>query len=165
MKMLHGLTGKQLAKLRKTAGLSQIELAGLAGTGRHAVSYWECKDQIDLRAWAVRRFLAALGLPDYFRSKRARASWGFISLDRRSSAPISSRTVSAVTASTHRVACGAKTRTGAPCRMKSVRGRKRCKFHSGLSTGPKTQEGRERIADAQRRRWRETLNATELQDR
>jgi hypothetical protein len=30
----------------------------------------------------------------------------------------------------------------------------RCRLHGGLSTGPKTQEGRERIAEAQRQRWR-----------
>jgi hypothetical protein len=37
--------------------------------------------------------------------------------------------------------------------MKSEAGRRRCKFHGGLSTGPKTAEGRARIAEAQRRRW------------
>jgi hypothetical protein len=29
----------------------------------------------------------------------------------------------------------------------------RCRFHRGLSTGPKTKEGKARIAAAQRRRW------------
>ena len=29
----------------------------------------------------------------------------------------------------------------------------RCRLHGGLSTGPKTPEGRARIAEAQRRRW------------
>lgn len=52
-----------------------------------------------------------------------------------------------------RVLCGAKTRKGTPCRCKSEAGKRRCKFHGGLSTGPKTQEGRDRIAEAQRRRW------------
>jgi hypothetical protein len=28
-------------------------------------------------------------------------------------------------------------------------------FHGGLSTGPKTEAGRARIAEAQRRRWRD----------
>lgn len=38
--------------------------------------------------------------------------------------------------------CGAKTkRSGKPCRMKPIEGRKRCKFHGGMSTGPKTLEG------------------------
>jgi hypothetical protein len=32
-------------------------------------------------------------------------------------------------------------------------GKRRCRFHGGLSTGPKTEEGRARIAEAQRRRW------------
>jgi len=54
---------------------------------------------------------------------------------------------------TRRVICGAKTRKGAPCRMKSEPGKKRCKFHGGKSTGPRTRVGRQRIAEAQRRRW------------
>lgn len=49
--------------------------------------------------------------------------------------------------------CGAKTRKGAPCRNKPIRGKDRCKFHGGGSTGPKTREGRDRIAEAQRQRW------------
>ena len=52
-----------------------------------------------------------------------------------------------------RVICGAMTRKGLPCRNKSEPGRLRCKFHGGLSTGPKTAEGLKRIADAQRLRW------------
>ena len=39
--------------------------------------------------------------------------------------------------------CGATTKTsGKPCRMKPIEGRKRCKFHGGMSTGPKSIEGR-----------------------
>jgi len=49
--------------------------------------------------------------------------------------------------------CGAKTRHGTPCQMKPVSRSRRCRLHGGLSTGPKTAEGRERIAEAQRRRW------------
>jgi hypothetical protein len=33
-------------------------------------------------------------------------------------------------------------------------GKARCRLHGGLSTGPKTEAGRTRIAEAQRRRWR-----------
>src|SRR5262245_39743416 len=50
--------------------------------------------------------------------------------------------------------CCAKTRAGAPCIMRVVTGKRRCRFHGGLSTGPSTVEGRARIAEAQRRRWR-----------
>ncbi len=49
--------------------------------------------------------------------------------------------------------CGAKTRKGMPCQMKPARGTGRCRLHGGLSTGPRTAEGRQRIAEAQRRRW------------
>ncbi|OOY26786.1 hypothetical protein BMI90_16410 [Thioclava sp. L04-15] len=52
-----------------------------------------------------------------------------------------------------RVRCGAKTRKGHPCKVLSLPGKRRCKFHGGLSTGPKTPEGIERIREAQRRRW------------
>jgi hypothetical protein len=33
-------------------------------------------------------------------------------------------------------------------------GKARCRLHGGLSTGPRTEAGRARIAEAQRRRWR-----------
>nr|WP_297781307.1 HGGxSTG domain-containing protein [uncultured Roseovarius sp.] len=50
--------------------------------------------------------------------------------------------------------CRAKTRKGKPCRAKPLPGKSRCKFHGGMSTGPRTPEGRMRIAKAQGRRWR-----------
>lgn len=56
-------------------------------------------------------------------------------------------------AARYRQPCGAKTRKGHPCLNKSEAGRRRCKFHGGKSTGPKTPEGKARIAEAQRRRW------------
>ena len=58
-----------------------------------------------------------------------------------------------------RVPCGARTRKGQPCRLLSEPGRKRCKFHGGMSTGPRTAEGRARIAEAQRRRWAQWATA------
>ena len=44
--------------------------------------------------------------------------------------------------------CGAKTRSGQPCFKFPIRGKKRCRLHGGLSTGPRTPEGRARIAAA-----------------
>lgn len=52
-----------------------------------------------------------------------------------------------------RPACGAKNRKGQPCANKAMSGRRRCRFHGGLSTGPKTPAGRARIAAAQKLRW------------
>ena len=49
--------------------------------------------------------------------------------------------------------CGAKTRAGHPCQRKGLGRGGRCPNHGGASTGPKTPEGRQRIAEAQRRRW------------
>ena len=40
------------------------------------------------------------------------------------------------------------------CQVRAEPGKARCRFHGGKSTGPKTQAGRNRIAEAQRRRWR-----------
>lgn len=44
--------------------------------------------------------------------------------------------------------CGAKTRKGTPCKLPAdVWGRGRCKFHGGMSTGPKTAEGKQKSAE------------------
>jgi hypothetical protein len=44
-----------------------------------------------------------------------------------------------------RVQCGGKRRRdGQPCQALSVPGKRRCKWHGGASTGPKTPEGKER---------------------
>jgi len=58
-------------------------------------------------------------------------------------------------ASKRRVRCCAKTRKGTPCKNMSEPGKQRCKFHGGMSTGPKSFEGKEKIAEAQRKRWAE----------
>ena len=50
--------------------------------------------------------------------------------------------------------CGAKTRAGSCCQVRAEPGKARCRFHGGKSTGPKTEAGRNRIAEAQRQRWR-----------
>lgn len=55
--------------------------------------------------------------------------------------------------------CGAKTRSGEPCKAKAMPGKRRCKNHGGMSTGPKTPEGRARIAAAARQRHVEPVHA------
>jgi len=42
--------------------------------------------------------------------------------------------------------CLAKTRGGFPCQKAAIAGKGRCRLHGGASTGPRTEEGRERIA-------------------
>lgn len=151
------MTGADLRAARKAAGLSQIDLAQRARIGRHAVQYWEGKARLSQRSWAVRRMAEALGLRDISTPLRAGAGWG----DRLLAAERDELAIKlaalaereAQRAAHRRVRCGAKTRKGTACRHKSELGKRRCKFHGGMSTGARTPEGRERIAEAQRRRW------------
>jgi hypothetical protein len=62
--------------------------------------------------------------------------------------------------SLERSRCDAKTRSGAPCAKHPIKGKRRCRLHGGLSTGPKTVAGKARIAAAQLKHgryvnWRE----------
>ena len=53
----------------------------------------------------------------------------------------------------NRVICGARRRCdGQPCQALSVSGKKRCKWHEGCSTGPRTVEGKARVAANLRKR-------------
>jgi transcriptional regulator with XRE-family HTH domain len=158
------VTGAELRAHRKAAGLSQATLAQRAGIGRDAVGYWEAKAQLSPRGWAVNCMVRALGLDPsaVLLDTNARAGgWGLngwqemearllADFDRRMEAR---RAREADKWARRRVLCGAKTRKGAPCQNKSEPGKRRCKFHGGKSTGPRTTEGRARIAEAQRKRW------------
>lgn len=150
------MTGAELKARRLANGWSQRELARRAGVHHRAVQYWEAKAALDCHAHAVLRMAEALG----WRIMRttARARGGVLSNDEaellvdvllRMPKPLARRLMN------YRVTCGAKTRKGTPCRAKSEPNRRRCRFHGGLSTGPRTAEGRERIVEAQRRRWAE----------
>lgn len=45
-----------------------------------------------------------------------------------------------------RVSCGARRRRdGKPCEALSVPGKKRCRWHGGMSTGPRTPEGKAKV--------------------
>ncbi|OHC43068.1 MAG: hypothetical protein A2092_18005 [Rhodobacteraceae bacterium GWE1_64_9] len=151
------MTGAELAAIRKAAGLSQIELAHRVGIGRHTVSYWENRPRVIRHAWAVQRMAEVLPLPDFFTPVCARTGWGVIAdldCNARLAAEIAAwRARHDARQARKRQTCGAKTRKGTPCRSLSEPGKRRCKFHGGKSTGAKTPEGRERIAQAQRRRW------------
>lgn len=44
--------------------------------------------------------------------------------------------------------CGARTKaTGNPCKRKDIYKSGRCKLHGGLSTGPRTKEGKQKSAE------------------
>ncbi|WP_281251069.1 HGGxSTG domain-containing protein [Thioclava marina] len=98
-----------------------------------------------------------LPLPYFATPIRTRTGWG-VSGHEEFTASIEAKLLAAferaaARAAKRRVRCGAKTRKGVPCRCLSEPGKRRCKFHGGRSTGPKTTEGIERIREAQLRRW------------
>lgn len=43
--------------------------------------------------------------------------------------------------------CGARTRSGKPCGMTALHANGRCVWHGGMSTGPRTPEGRARALE------------------
>jgi hypothetical protein len=61
-----------------------------------------------------------------------------------------------------RARCGARTRKGTPCQARCVDGKERCRLHGGCSTGPKTVEGRVRIAESNRRRAAQARAGSDL---
>ena len=52
--------------------------------------------------------------------------------------------------------CLAKTRRGTECQRPAITGAGRCRLHGGRSTGPRTEEGRARIAAANTKHGRKT---------
>ena len=59
------------------------------------------------------------------------------------------------------VKCLAKTRLGTKCQKPPLKGKKRCRLHGGLSSGPRTAEGRARIAAAHFRHGRRSKKFVE----
>ena len=153
------MTGADLKAERKAAGLSQAKLASLAGIHRLSVCYWEKKSVVGRRYdWAANRMLEVLGIKVlyvYAPSTRARGDGVLVDsqqewLDRQY-ARLKEKALEQ--AARYRQPCSAKTRKGHPCRLMSERGKRRCKFHGGMSTGPRTAAGKAKIAAVQRKRW------------
>jgi len=139
-------TPQELKARRKKAGWTQRQLAEKAGVHCQTVKYWEGHDRF-VAGWAVDRFnraFIAANIPD----------------------PIPARFLLPKHPPTRRPLCGAMNRKGTPCKARALPGKRRCKFHGGMSTGPKTPEGRARIAEAQRNRWQNggTINNGKKQD-
>nr|WP_129632798.1 HGGxSTG domain-containing protein [Tropicimonas sp. IMCC6043] len=85
----------------------------------------------------------ALGLPYFPHPSRVRAGWGDRlkteeSLLEALFRPQGEKRKEAEKSAKRRVQCGAKTRKGTPCRAMSEPGKRRCRFHGGMSTGAKT---------------------------
>ena len=154
------MTGSQLRAARRRAGLSQAGLGARVGVGRQAVGRWEARRWVDVRRPVPRRMLAVLaGLgampPEAGDVHLAHPMAGLLAMEARRQAEWKARweAEEAMMRALARVPCRARTRRGTACRALSEPGRRRCRFHGGRSTGPRTAEGRARIAEAQRLRW------------
>lgn len=151
------MTGDELKALRLAASLSRPALARLAGLHPDSVKYWEAKPYVCPRGHAPRLILTALNRTDLLHvarpARQARKRGNFRSLLRARDGVLSGQgNLSAPKR------CGAKTRKGTPCRAKPLPGKRRCKFHGGMSTGPKTPEGKAQISKSQRKRWQKAKN-------
>ena len=49
--------------------------------------------------------------------------------------------------------CGARTRAGGSCKAPVLRGKARCRMHGGLSTGPRTADGKARCVAGPKAYW------------
>ncbi len=58
--------------------------------------------------------------------------------------------------------CGAMKKSGTACQISPLKGKNRCRLHGGLSSGPKTAEGRARIAAAHYRHGRRSKKFIEM---
>jgi transcriptional regulator with XRE-family HTH domain len=135
------MTAARLKSARAALKWSQRELGQRSRVHYQSVKYWERKTGV-IDGYAVDCFKAALSAAGYTLAPPFAAN----TVTRELNAQVSPKMVLPKL-------CGAKTRKGVACRLLAIRGKDRCKFHGGLSTGPKTAEGKQRIAEAQRRRW------------
>ena len=170
------VTGSQIRAAHALRGWTQARLAKASGLHLNAVAYWEHHDEIPTGVWrepvACRRIRKALldagveflqlplvGVRLVARHnnapntrRRGRAHHGVLRLLRHQKCKTSVIPVQAVSARNPATACAAKTRTGRACVRKAM-ANGRCPNHGGLSSGPRSDAGRQRIAEAQKQRW------------
>jgi len=134
--------GSGVQNLRKAHGVTQRQLAKAAGLHVNSIHRLERFETLPETSWysvglvgLALREIASAGISP--QGVWARAMWS-----------VTADTVS----SRRKKECGARTRKGTACRAKAL-ANGRCKFHGGLSTGPRTAEGRARIRQAQLQRW------------
>ena len=153
------MTGDDLKKARKALALSRRHLAELCNLHPDTVRYWEKKPLVDFAGHAPSLMINKLGIPlppvERTKRKQNQSTFGYFVTPKRARHGVLEK---------QDKKCGANTRKGTKCGAPALSGKSRCKLHGGLSTGPKTAEGRMRIADGQRKRWsyRRTGNVSEL---
>lgn len=137
---------QSLKTMRAAAGWTQKDLAAKIGRSVRTVKHWESQPgQLDgvsvskMEAAFRAEYITEGMAPLLAAERERRLQW----LKKRLQKPIRHST------------CDARNRKGTACRNKPIPGKRRCRFHGGLSTGPKTAEGKARIAAATRQRMQE----------
>jgi hypothetical protein len=157
-------TGSILRKERERLGLTRARLASLAKLHPNSVKRLEGMTVLSPESWhSIGRVTAVLkgmgaDIPDVPGRYRDRHAASILSPAARLLVAPSTRTAQSRLPRAQRPRCEARTRKGTPCQCQALKNG-RCRLHGGLSTGPKTPEGRARIAEAQRRRWQERAQA------
>ena len=167
--------GCQISAARSLLDWSRAQLAAAAGLNVNSITYWEAMTVISAKrephaCARIRQALHQAGVEfvghakpgvrlienaNYVRRppSRARPRHGVQPFLQRWRMLARTKTVPALVKTRKPSSpCGARTRTGAPCRRTGL-GNGRCANHGGLSSGPRTPEGRARIAEVQRKRW------------
>jgi hypothetical protein len=121
------LTPARLRGMRLFLGWSRQELARRSGLHFCTIRYWE-KASAPVHGLTFRRITDAFAAAGY--------AWP-VDID-----ALSERKQG------QGARCGARTRQGTPCNLYRMQGKRRCRLHGGLSTGPKTEAGRERAMRA-----------------
>lgn len=157
------INGAKLKALRRARGLSQTQMGEMVGICRQSVSYWERKKRDfvtrEVRFGALRRMLEILDIDvATIVSSTLPTEDAFLAPTKGKALPAAQKAEDMQSRALRREVklrqvCGAKNRKGKPCRNMSEPERKRCRFHGGKSTGPRTEEGKARIAAAQRAKW------------
>ena len=118
------MTGKELAMLRRRAGLSQAALAQSIGVSRQTVSYWERNPTLDGRTETLGRIAGALDPADRELLLSSRPGLGFITL--RFMSPISPEQINLIIkaeAQRGSVPCGGVGGRARSLRRSAARGR------------------------------------------
>lgn len=141
----HGFNSPDdLRRLRKLAGMSQRDLSGMTGLHLDTVKYWEGQSGRRLDGVGPVKMRTALETTGIVVPRPGEPAVTLPAPPRMPST------------------CGARNRHGSACQCKPMAGKRRCKYHGGMSTGPKTAAGLERIRAAMRARWHGVLSADDL---
>ncbi|WP_035267136.1 HGGxSTG domain-containing protein [Ahrensia sp. 13_GOM-1096m] len=152
MRTIWFLSGIDLEAHRARAGLTQQQLAIKAECHVQTVRFWEGQrsreDCGGLYSKAVQRMARAMNLEPLGESP-VQSPNGRISREDLEAVGLGWFYDKSEPKSPRH--CNARRPDGSKCRKRPIAGKQRCAQHGGLSTGPKTAEGRKCISDARRK--------------